>query len=141
MNTTEKHVLTVSAHVNAPASTVWESWNNPKHIVNWATPSEDWHAPEAENDLKVGGKFKTVMAAKDGSMGFDFWGTYTTIEEHKHIAYTLGDGRDVSIDFSQENDGVFITESFEAEEVNSLEMQQGGWQAILDNFKKYTEAL
>ena len=141
MSTTEKTVLTVSATVKAPIATVWESWNEPKHITNWAFASVEWHAPEAENDLRTGGKFKTVMAAKDGSMAFDFQGVYDAVEINKHISYTLGDGRKVSIDFSESEAGIFITESFEAENINPLEMQQGGWQAILNHFKQYTESL
>ena len=141
MSTTEKTVLTISASINAPIERVWQSWNEPKHIVNWAFASDEWHAPSAENDLREGGVFKTVMAAKDGSMAFDFHGVYDVVETNKHISYTLGDGRKVQIDFTKGEDGVFITQSFEAENMNPLEMQQGGWQAILTNFKHYTESL
>lgn len=141
MSTTEKTVLTISASINAPIARVWESWNEPKHIVNWAFASDEWHAPSSENDLREGGAFKTVMAAKDGSMAFDFHGTYDVVETHKHISYTLGDGRKVQTYFTNSEDGVFITQSFEAEDMNPLEMQQGGWQAILNNFKQYTESL
>lgn len=141
MSTTEKTVLTISASINAPIERVWQSWNEPKHIVNWAFASDEWHAPSAENDLREGGVFKTVMAAKDGSMAFDFHGVYDVVETNKHISYTLGDDRKVQIDFTKGEDGVFITQSFEAENMNPLEMQQGGWQAILTNFKHYTESL
>ena len=141
MSTTEKTVLTISASINAPIERVWQSWNEPKHIVNCAFASDEWHAPSAENDLREGGVFKTVMAAKDGSMAFDFHGVYDVVETNKHISYTLGDDRKVQIDFTKGEDGVFITQSFEAENMNPLEMQQGGWQAILTNFKHYTESL
>lgn len=134
-----KTPITVSATVNAPVEKVWEFWNNPQHIKNWAFASPDWHAPKAENDLRIGGKFSTTMAAKDESMSFDFGGTYTNIEENRLIEYTLGDDRKVKIVFEADEDQTHITETFDAEETNPIEMQQGGWQAILNNFKKLTE--
>jgi uncharacterized protein YndB with AHSA1/START domain len=134
-----KTAITVSCTVNAPVEKVWQYFNEPAHIQNWCQASDDWHAPYADNDLKVGGKFKTTMAAKDGSFSFDFGGVYTTVEEYKVIAYTLADDRTVQIDFSSDGNNTTVTETFEAEDQNPVEMQKGGWQAILDNFKKYTE--
>lgn len=136
----EKKVITVQTEIKAPVAKVWELWSNPEHIVNWSTASEDWHTPKAENDLKVGGSFLSSMAAKDGSVSFDFTGTYTTVEEYKQIVYEIADGRKVTIDFTEEGGTTKIVESFDAEDTHPAEMQQQGWQAILDNFKKYTEA-
>lgn len=118
---------------------VWTLFTEPEHIKNWYNASPDWHAPEAENDLREGGKFRTKMAARDGSMGFDFEGTYTAIEQHRKISYVMGDSRKVEIDFSSEGDSTKITEKFEIEDQNSAELQRTGWQAILDNFKRYAE--
>lgn len=134
-----KTQITIKAIVNATPEKVWSFWTEPKHIVKWNAASDDWHTTKAENDLRVGGKFSSRMEAKDGSFGFDFGGTYTTVEPNTHIAYTLDDERKVTIDFKQKSDTVQITETFEAESENPMEMQRGGWQAILDNFKKYTE--
>lgn len=138
--TTTKPQITVSATVNAPVKTVWENWNQPEHITQWCQASDDWHAPAAENDLRIDGTFKTKMAAKDGSFSFDFGGVYNAVDEYRFIAYTMDDGRKVSIRFDEQNGATQVIETFEAEDTHSLEMQQGGWQAILDNFKKYTEA-
>jgi uncharacterized protein YndB with AHSA1/START domain len=131
--------ITVESTIQAPVEKVWKYWTQPEHIINWSFASDDWHTPAAENDLRPGGKFSSTMAAKDGSMSFDFAGVYTKIEEHKVIEYTMGDGRTASILFSSDGDTTTIVETFEAETENSVEMQQFGWQAILNNFKKYTE--
>jgi uncharacterized protein YndB with AHSA1/START domain len=139
MATIEKTNLKVGVTVNAPVETVWKLWNDPKHIVHWNTASDDWHTPKAENDLRVGGKIMSRMEAKDGSMGFDFVGVYSKIEPLRQIEYTIGDGREVRITFASEGAKTTVTEIFEAEQMNSLEMQQSGWQSILDNFKKYAE--
>ena len=139
MATQDKQVLTVENTVNAPVEKVWEYWTKPEHIIKWNTPSDDWHTPRAENDLKVGGNFLSRMEAKDGSAGFDFGGVYDAITKNEYIEYTIGDGRKVKITFKSDGNKTKITESFEAENTHSLEMQQGGWQAILDNFKKHTE--
>lgn len=133
--------ITVKTQVNAPLKTVWESWTLPHHIVNWNFASQDWHCPNAENNLQVGESFKSTMAAKDGSMSFDFEGSYTAIETQKKIEYTLADGREVSILFEDLGESTNVTETFNPENVNSLELQKNGWQAILDNFKTYTETL
>ena len=139
MNTDQKTDITVQVFVNAPIEIVWDRWVNPSHIVKWYFASDDWHAPFAENDLRINGKFKTTMSAKDGSFGFDFEGTYTNIEIHKLIVYTLADDRKVKITFEQQGNDICVTETFEAETVNEIELQRGGWQAILDNFKKHVE--
>jgi uncharacterized protein YndB with AHSA1/START domain len=131
--------VTVAATINAPVEKVWNYWNAPAHINGWCFASPDWHAPHAENDLTVGGKFLTRMEARDGSIGFDFWGIYDTVETHTHIAYTLGDNRQVTIDFISHGDSTEVIEIFDAEDQNPVEMQQMGWQAILNNFKNYTE--
>lgn len=138
--TTTKTAITVESTIEAPVAKVWEYWNEPEHIKKWAFASDDWHAPKAENDLRTGGTFSTTMAAKDGSFSFDFGGVYTQVKEHKLIEYTLGDERKVSILFSSIGDATKVVETFEAEDTHPVEMQQSGWQAILDNFKKYTEA-
>lgn len=140
METTEKTSITVKATIKAPVEKVWKFWNEPEHITQWCAASDDWHAPKAESNLRTGGKFSTTMAAKDGSMSFDFAGVYDQVQEHKLIAYTMSDGRKVSVAFAANGNETNVTETFEAESINPIEMQRGGWQAILDNFKKYTEA-
>ena len=138
---TQATVITVETTVNAPVATVWESWNNPDHITQWAFASPDWHTPWAKNDLRVGGSFSSRMEAKDGSFGFEFGGVYDAVTTNELIAYTMADGRKVTVKFSAEGDATKVVESFDAESENPVEMQQMGWQAILDNFKKYTESL
>jgi uncharacterized protein YndB with AHSA1/START domain len=140
METQNKVVVTVETTVNAPVEKVWAYWTEPVHITQWSFATEEWHTPRADNDLRVGGNFSSRMEAKDGSMGFDFGGVYDDVRENEYIAYTMGDGRKVQVTFSPEGKGTKIVESFEAEGINPVEMQRGGWQAILDNFKKYTEA-
>ncbi len=140
MATQEKTVITVANTVQAPVAKVWEYWTKPEHIIRWNNASEDWHTPHAENDLRKGGHFSSRMEAKDGSFGFDFGGVYDAVDTNEYIAYTMGDGRKVSIRFSGEGESTGITESFEAESQNPIAMQQMGWQSILDNFKKYTES-
>ena|ERR1043166_5689868 len=139
METQEKTILTVETTVNAPVEKVWESWSKPEHITKWGFASDDWHTPFAENDLRPGGKFSSRMEAKDGSMGFDFGGVYDAVRKNEYIEYTLGDGRKVEVTFMAQGNKTKVVEKFEAEGTNPLEMQQGGWQAIMDNFKKYTE--
>lgn len=134
-------MITVKCKVEAPIEVVWKLWTTPEHITKWNNASEDWHTPYSENDLKVGGKFKSTMAAKDGTMSFDFEGVYTEVKNHSFIEYKLADDRKVDIYFISLEDGVEIIESFDPENQNSEEMQREGWQAILDNFKKYAEYL
>jgi len=140
METAQKTVITIAADINAPVSKVWEYWTKPEYITQWAFASPEWHAPKAENDLRVGGSFSSRMEAKDGSMGFDFGGVYDAVDTNEYIEYTLGDGRKVKINFTADGDTTKIVQSFEAESQHSIEMQQFGWQAILNNFKSYTES-
>ena len=139
MEPENKTTITVETKINAPIKKVWSYWTEPKHITQWCHASDDWYAPYAENDLRVDGKFRTTMAAKDGSVSFDFEGVYTRILEYKAIEYTINGGRKVRISFSMLNNEIKMIESFEAESVHPFEIQKDGWQAILDNFKKYTE--
>ncbi len=141
METAEKTIITVQNTVNAPVEKVWESWTKPEHIVKWNYASDDWHSPRAANDLRTGGKFSARMEAKDGSMGFDFGGVYDNVVTNKLIEYTMDDGRKVKVEFTEAGNQTKIVEAFEAESMNSHELQKNGWQAILDNFKKYTESL
>ena len=135
----EKKTITVENLISAPVEKVWVLWTEPSHIVNWAYASEDWEAPHAENDVRVGGKFKTVMAAKDGSESFDFTGTYTTVIPQELIEYVMDDGRNVTVQFQSMGDKTKLTETFEMEHTNTEDLQRTGWQAILENFKKYVE--
>ena len=132
-------MITIKTTINASINKVWEFWTLPEHITKWSLASPDWHTPYAENDLREGGKFKSTMAAKDGSMSFDFEGEYTLVKTNVAIEYVMADGRKVEISFNETPDGVEIIESFDPETVNPEEMQRGGWQAILDNFKSYVE--
>lgn len=136
---TTKETITVEALVNASINKVWQFWTTPEHITKWNNASEDWHTTRAENDLRIGGKFLSRMEAKDGSFGFDFEGIYTDVITNEKISYTILDDRKVDITFSPTENGIQITETFEAENQNPLEMQKMGWQAILNNFKNYTE--
>lgn len=131
--------ITIRATIYAPVEKVWKLWTGPEHITQWNNASDDWHTPHATNDLRVGGKFLSHMAAKDGSFSFDFEGVYSKVELHKAIEYTLADGREVKIHFNARGKETELEEIFEAESTNSIEMQRSGWQAILDNFKKYAE--
>ena len=131
--------ITIETTVNAPVKKTWECWTKPEHITKWNHASDDWHTTKAESNLVPGGKFSSRMEAKDGSMGFDFWGIFDKVEEYRRIDSTMGDGRKLSVEFSEEGGKTRVVESFETEDVNSAEMQKNGWQAILDNFKKYTE--
>lgn len=135
-----KQVITVSTTVNAEIETVWNFWTEPEHIKRWNHASEDWHTTVSENDLRVGGTFKSRMEAKDGSIGFDFGGIYDEVILYEIIGYILGDGRKVKINFITQDKTTKVIETFEAEELNAIEMQQAGWQAILDNFKSYIES-
>lgn len=140
MEAPEKTVITIENVISAPVEKVWEYWTNPEHITKWSFASDDWHTPWAKNDLKPGGSFSSRMEAKDGSMGFEFGGVYDVVTENDYIEYTLGDGRKVKVTFTPQGDKTNIVESFDAESENSIEMQKGGWQAVLDNFKKYVES-
>lgn len=131
--------ITISALVNTNAATVWEYYTNPIHVVNWNFASDDWHCPSASNNLCIGGTFCARMEAKDGSWGFDFAATYTEVTPQKSYTYVMDDGREVSVHLTADNNATRITVTFDAETENPIEMQREGWQAILNNFKSYTE--
>ncbi|SDM38171.1 SRPBCC family protein [Kriegella aquimaris] len=131
--------VTIKASIKSSLNKVWDYWTSPEHIVKWNTASEDWHTTKADNDLRVGGKFMSRMEAKDGSFGFDFEGTYDEVVPHKRIAYTLDDNRKVVVTFTEKEGKTEVVETFETETENPVAMQRSGWQAILDNFKVYTE--
>lgn len=133
--------ITVSATIKASLEKVWESFNDPKHVVNWNAASDDWHCPNSINDLRVGGSFNHTMAARDSSFSFDFEGVYSAITNYESLAYSLSDGRQILVTFEQSSDSVIVKELFDAETENPIEMQQAGWQAILDRFKGYVEGL
>jgi len=140
MATLNKTIITVETTVNKPVEKVWDLWTGPEHITKWNNASDDWHTPWAENDLRVGGKFLSRMEAKDGSLGFDFEGVYDVVKLNRLIEYTLGDGRKVKINFTSQGNATRVVETFDAESTNSTEMQKVGWQAILDNFKRYAKS-
>lgn len=135
----ERKKITVETSVKAPLEKVWEFWTSPEHIEEWNNPSDDWHTSKAENNLRVGGRFRYHMEAKDRSAGFDFTGVYDQIEVNHLIIFTIDEGRNVKITFSTNGTETKIVETFEVENENSIIVQRSGWQAILDNFKKYTE--
>ncbi|AZN41692.1 SRPBCC family protein [Paenibacillus albus] len=139
METSNGLKVTVETVIQVPVAKVWKYWTEPDHITKWYQPSADWHAPRAENDLRVGGNFLTRMEARDGSMGFDFSGIYDEVKLHETISYTLGDGRKVDIAFVDQGDATKLIEIFDAETMHPVEFQQAGWQAIIDNFKRYVE--
>lgn len=132
--------ITVSAAVAAPAEQAWALWTSPDHITRWNHASDEWHTPRATNDLRPGGRFEFRMEARDGSVGFDFGGTYETVEPMQRLVYRLDDERRVEVAFEPSENGVHVTETFEPESVHPVEMQQAGWQAILDNYKRYAQA-
>ena len=135
-----KTKVTIEALITATPNKVWDFWTNPKHIVNWNFASDDWCCPKAENDLRVGGKYVARMEAKDKSFGFDFECIYTEVVNLKSITYAMADGRTAHTTFEPSNNGTKVQTIFDAEETNPVEMQKNGWQAILNNFKKYTES-
>jgi uncharacterized protein YndB with AHSA1/START domain len=139
MSSTNKTAITIEAIINAPVEKVWECWTGPQHIVHWNNASDDWHTPHAESNLRVGGKFLTRMESRDGTSGFDFEGVFTSIITNKYIEYALGDDRIVRITFTGTGNQTRVVEVFDAEEVNTVELQKMGWQSILNNFKNYTE--
>lgn len=141
MNASSNNTITIETVVKAPVEKAWKFWTEPQHITKWNNASEDWHTPRAENDLRVGGKFLFRMEAKDGSFGFDFAGVYDQVKQNELIEYTIGDGRKVQINFSGNGNQTKVVETFEFENTHPVEIQRNGWQSILDNFKKYTEAV
>jgi uncharacterized protein YndB with AHSA1/START domain len=137
MNVTK---ITIESVISASTKKVWDYYTLPEHITKWNFASDDWHCPKAENDLRVGGNLKSRMEAKDGSFGFDFEAIYNEVIDHKKISYNLTDGRQVITVFENQNGKTKVTTTFDAETQNSVELQRNGWQAILDNFKKYVES-
>lgn len=135
----EKQTITVESLIAADLHKVWDFWIAPEHIINWNFASEDWHCPKAENELKEDGKFKYTMEAKNGSSSFDFAGIYTNVIQDEQIDFITEDNRRVSVVFDHKDDKTRVTETFEVEKANDPELQKQGWQAILDNFKKYVE--
>ncbi|HQW87232.1 MAG TPA: SRPBCC family protein, partial [Flavobacteriales bacterium] len=129
--------ITVTAFVAKPVAHVWTIWTDPAHITQWNAATDDWHCPKASNDLRTGGRFSSTMAARDGSFSFDFEGVYDDVQPHRRIAYTMTDGRTCEILFSEVDGGTQVTERFDAETQNPVEMQRAGWQSILDRFKAH----
>lgn len=128
--------ISVQVNVTAPLERVWDAYTNPDQIVHWNFASDDWHCPHSQVDLRVGGEFSSRMEARDGSMGFDFAGIYTEIEPMKHLQYQFGD-RFADVDFLESAGEVKVVVTFDPETGNSLELQENGWQAILNNFAKH----
>ncbi|MBK7474462.1 MAG: SRPBCC family protein [Betaproteobacteria bacterium] len=131
--------ITIEKLVKAPIEAVWRAWTTPNDIKQWNAASADWHTTTASVDLRVGGDFSSRMEAKDGSMGFDFAGTYTKVQEHRLIEASLGD-RVLLVEFDVGPDGVIVRETFDAESTHSIEQQRDGWQSILDNFARHVES-
>lgn len=131
--------VTVKTTINKSPEVVWEHWTKPDHIKRWYFASDDWAVGDVTNDVRVGGRFKTNMHAKDQSAGFDFTGTYTKVDKPKAISFTIDDDRKVDITFERQGSSTVVSETFELEGTHSEEMQRGGWQAILDNFRKLVE--
>jgi uncharacterized protein YndB with AHSA1/START domain len=140
MEATPDNTITIQTNVQADIEKTWNTWNTPEHIMQWNNAVPEWHTPRAENDLREDGQFNYRMEARDGSFGFDFSGTYDQVQPHQMISYTLDDGRKVKVTFSEKEGITDVTEVFEVEDQNSIELQRTGWQAILDNFKRYTES-
>lgn len=131
--------ITVQTLIEAPLERVWQAYTSPHHITRWNAASDDWHTTQAQVDLRVGGAFCSRMEAKDGSMGFDFAGTYTRVEPQRLLVYRFGD-RSAQVDFAELPDGVQVTVSFDAESTHTPAQQREGWQAILNNFRRYVLA-
>ncbi|KQT35779.1 activator of HSP90 ATPase [Chryseobacterium sp. Leaf405] len=132
--------ITIDITILAPVQKVWDYYNDPEHITKWNFADDSWHCPSSENDLKVGGKFKNRMEAKDGSFGFDFEGIYDEVISNERIKYHLEDGRNVEVIFKIIDENTTnVKINFDPEKQNSVQMQRDGWYAILNNFHKYVE--
>ncbi len=131
--------IEIESKINAKLDQVWEFWTKPEHITKWNKASEDWLCPNAENDLKEGGKFKYRMESEDGKVGFDFAGTYKEVREKEKLTYELEDGRNAEVTFSEEDGNVRIKEILDTEDENLVDQQEQGWKSILQSFKAYTE--
>lgn len=140
MSYAERMKITVEQSIKADLAAVWNAWNTPADIIKWNAASDDWHTTGSTVDLREGGTFSARMEAKDGSAGFDFEGAYTRVVPQKALDYRLSDGREVQVEFTDQPGGVLVRETFDAETENPPEMQRAGWQAILDNFKRYVES-
>lgn len=130
--------ITVTAAIDADTAKVWEYYTNPKHITGWNFADPSWHCPSAENDMQISGTYKARMEARDGSFGFDFEAIYSEIIPGKEFTYSFG-GRTVNVKLESAANQTVISVTFDPENENPLEMQQAGWQSILNNFKTYTE--
>ncbi len=139
MDSVSPKKITVSVKINSSLENVWKHWTDVDSIKQWNNASEEWHTPSASNDLNKGGKFSYRMEARDGSFGFDFSGKYNEVISLDFITYTLDDGRKVDVKFIHDHGQTEVIEVFEAEQTNPIEMQRQGWQAILDNFKRFCE--
>lgn len=133
--------ITIKTQVKGDVEQVWNAYTNPQHIINWNFATPEWHCPAATNDLRIGGEYLARMEAKDGSFGFDFKAIYKELTPEQSFVYVLEDGREVSVSFIPQVDTTEIVIVFDPESQNPIEMQQAGWQAILDNFKRYAESL
>ena len=131
--------IEIESKINAKLDQVWEYWTKPEHITKWNKASEDWLCPNAENDLKEGGKFKYRMESEDGKVGFDFAGTYKVVKEKEKLTYELEDGRNAEVIFLEEDGSVMIKETLDTEDENPVDQQEQGWKSILESFKTYTE--
>jgi uncharacterized protein YndB with AHSA1/START domain len=131
--------ITVQATINTEAKKVWEYYNNPNHIIHWNFADSSWHCPSAKNDMQIGGTYKARMEAKDGSFGFDFEAIYSDIKDGQEFTYEFG-GRVATVQFKALGKQTEVIVTFDPENENPIEMQKDGWQAILDNFKNYTES-
>jgi uncharacterized protein YndB with AHSA1/START domain len=137
----EKTMITIQATVQADAGKAWECYTKPEHITKWNFASDDWHCPSAFNELKVGGTYRVRMEAKDGSFGFDLEATYDSVEPGNSFTYTMADGRTVHLVLHDKGNATEVSITFEAENQKPVELQREGWQAILNNYKKYTESV
>ncbi len=133
------HTITVNALVAANKQKAWDYYTLPEHITQWNFADPSWHCPSASNDMRVGGRYVARMEARDGSFGFDFEAIYTALEEGESFSYTMG-GRNVSVIFKELEDKTEVSVTFDPENENPIELQRNGWQAILNNYKAYTEA-
>jgi uncharacterized protein YndB with AHSA1/START domain len=136
----EKVFITVEVLIHSSIENVWHHLLSPDSITQWNAASADWHTPRATVDLRVGGKFLSRMEARDGSMGFDFIGTFTRVDPMHGYDYSMEDGRTVTVSVTKTPEGIQVKEIFQAENQNAPELQRAGWQAILDNFKKFVES-
>lgn len=131
--------IQIEATIQSSLKKVWSYWTDPNHITKWNFAVPEWCCPSATNDLKAGGKYTARMEAKDGSFGFDFEATYDEVIPHETLAYTMSDGRKAITNFESVGSATKVTTLFDPEQSNPVEMQKNGWQAILNNFKKYVE--